>query len=166
MALHTTGLLILHEQGTTMHAGSFAIASLLSGRKPACAGNAKTGARQHGRGRFHLLLPAVGVTIQRQASAGGEQLGHYSPSWAYRSLSMTAVLSIHGNKRRALAVTYCSTSARGIQDLVVLVTCRNPQRVWLRWRTRVQARLAGLEDGGRTRPPRLDITRRSHALMS
>src|SRR5436305_10682842 len=68
----TRRLLILHEQGTTMHAGSFETASLLSVRKPACAGNAKTGARQHGRGRFHLLLPAVGVTTQRQASAGGE----------------------------------------------------------------------------------------------
>src|ERR671936_589900 len=30
-----------------------------------------TGARHNRRGRFHLLLPAVGVTTQRQASAGG-----------------------------------------------------------------------------------------------
>src|SRR5918912_3019682 len=67
---------------------------------------------------------------------------------------MTAVLSIHGNERTALAVTYCSTSAHRIQDLVVLVTCRNLQGVGFRWRARVQARLAGLGDvgPGPTRP--------------
>jgi hypothetical protein len=114
----TPDLLILHEQGMTMHAGPFAIASLLSGRKPSCARNAKTGARQHGRGRFHLLLPAVGVTTQRQASAGGEQLRHYSPSWSCRSLSMTAVLSIHGTSDGSLVTSYGSTRIRGIQACV------------------------------------------------
>ena len=56
----------------------------------------KTGARQHSRGRFHLLLPAVGVTTQEQTSEGGGQLRHYSPSWWHRSLSLAADLSIHG----------------------------------------------------------------------
>jgi hypothetical protein len=37
------------------------------------AHNNETGARQHSRGRFHLLLPAAGVTTQGQASQHGMQ---------------------------------------------------------------------------------------------
>src|SRR5919201_5674363 len=90
------------------------------------AGTQKTGARHTRRGRFHLLLPAAGVTTQRQASAGGGSSSSSptsvpvpwpgagaryqdgaSPSlrailWR-RTLSQAAVLSIHGSERTTLA---------------------------------------------------------------
>src|SRR2546430_6899309 len=46
----------------------FPYTTLFRSPKPSCAGDTKTGARQHSRGRFHLLLPAVGVTTQDRKS--------------------------------------------------------------------------------------------------
>src|ERR671932_777208 len=54
------------------------------------AGCNKTGVRRYSRGRFHLLLPAVGVTTQGQASEGGGQRRSYPRSLRHRSCSKTA----------------------------------------------------------------------------
>ncbi len=60
------------------------------------AGQTKTGARQHGHGRFHQLLPAVGVTRQGQASRGrGGSHGRSQARWR-PTLSRTADRRIHG----------------------------------------------------------------------
>ena len=78
---------------------------------PFSAGDTKTGARQDGRGRFHLLLPAAGVTKQRWTSEGEEQLHRYSRSLWRRVLSEAAVLRIHGTSMKGSLVSKNSIRA-------------------------------------------------------